>query len=318
VDALSDILNALRLSGGIYFRCDFGAPWGMRMGPGEAADFHIVVRGSAWLRLNEADIPIALRSGDIIVFPRGDAHCIADAPDTEPVPAALIAQNRTDDGYGPLSHGGDGPGATVLCGYFQLDRDDGHPLLNALPRLMHVRSDDPTSLAQLRAIVELIVAETESGRPGQQGVVNRLVEVLFIQIVRSYLQQADLPAGVLAGVADRHIGSALGLMHRRPGAQWTLDALATEARMSRSAFATRFRNVVGMTPMHYLTGWRMQKAKRLLADGRLSTAAVAAEVGYLSEASFSKAFKKAIGSGPGAYRRMQGNASTGGSRASPG
>jgi AraC-like DNA-binding protein len=305
MDALSDMLDALRLSGGIYFRCEFGAPWGMSMGPGEAADFHIVVRGSAWLRLHGADKPVPLRSGDIVVFPHGDAHSIADAPDTKPVPATQIARDLTDGGYGPLSHGGDGLGATVLCGYFRIDRDDGHPLLGALPRLMHVRSDDQASLAQLRSIVDLIVAETETGQPGQLSVVNRLVEVLFIQIVRAYLRQAELPQGVLAGIGDRQIGRALGQMHRQPGSPWTVDTLAAEARMSRSAFASRFRQLVGVTPMHYLTNWRMQTAKRLFADPRSSTAAVATDLGYQSDASFSKAFKKVTGVGPGAYRRVR-------------
>lgn len=303
MDVLSDILRSVHLGGGVYFRCEFSAPWGMDIKPTEVAEFHIVVRGNCWLRMPDRSAPIALHGGDLVAFPRGHAHSLVDAPDGATRPAEEIIEGQNLDDYGPVTHGGSGLPASVLCGYFKLDREHPHPLVAALPSLIHIRGTDSHEFAWLQTAMNFMIHETREARPGTEAVVNRLAEVLFVQMVRAYIAQSDAPPGMLAAIADRKIGAALRHMHQAPQQPWTLASLAQRVGMSRSAFAALFSQLVGQTPMHYLAYWRMQKARELLSETRLGTAAIAERVGYQSEASFGKVFKKIMGKGPGAYRR---------------
>jgi AraC-like DNA-binding protein len=303
VDVLSDILKSIHLGGGVYFRCEFSAPWGMEIRPTPVAEFHVIVRGNCWLRLSGRSDPIPLHGGDLVAFPHGDAHTLVDAPQGAALPAEEIVRGQSLEHYGPVTYGGGGLPTAVLCGYFEFDRDHPHPLVAALPDLIHIRGTDGHDFAWLQTALNFMIHETRAAKPGAEAVVNRLTEVLFIQVVRAYLEQSAAPAGMLAALADRQIAMALQFMHQDPQQPWTLASLAGRAGMSRSAFAARFNRLVGRTPMHYLTFWRMQKARALFAETRLGTAAVAERVGYRSEAAFSKAFKKAVGKGPGAFRR---------------
>ncbi|MBI2296107.1 MAG: helix-turn-helix transcriptional regulator, partial [Betaproteobacteria bacterium] len=169
--------------------------------------------------------------------------------------------------------------------------------------LIHIRGTDSYDFAWLQTALNFMIHETKAARPGAEAVVNRLAEVLFIQMVRAYLEQSKAPPGMLAAIADKQIGAALQLMHQAPQHPWLLATLAQRVGVSRSAFAARFHQLVGQTPMQYLTFWRMQQARKLLTETRLGTAAIAERVGYQSEAAFSKAFKKIVGTGPGAFRR---------------
>lgn len=303
VDVLTDILRSLRLGGGVYFRCEFSAPWGMDIPPTPVAEFHVIVRGTCWLRLSGLKDPIPLHGGDLVAFPHGDAHALVDSPSGIALPPEQILEGQNLDNYGPVVYGGNGLPASILCGYFRFDRESRHPLVAALPPLIHIRQADSHEFTWLQTALNFMIHETRAARPGAEAVVDRLVEVLFIQMVRTYIQQSQTPLGIMAAISDKQIGAALHHVHRNPAHPWTLDALARHAGVSRSAFASRFNRLVGQTPMQYLTFWRMQKARELLADARLSTSAVAEQVGYLSEAAFSKAFKKVIGTGPGAFRR---------------
>lgn len=302
-DVLTDILRSLHLRGGVHFRCDFSAPWGMEMKPSRAAEFHLITRGQCWLRLKSRRDPIPLLAGDVVVFPHGDAHAIVDAPDSRAIPAEKIVANQNLDRYGPVVFGGDGMRADILCGYFEFDRAARHPLLAALPPLIHIRGADAGDFAWLQAAVGFIAHETRESRPGADAVVNRLVEVLFIQVLRAYIEQAEVPPGILAAIADKQIGAALALLHNAPEKPWSLASLGRDVAMSRSAFAARFARLVGQPPMQYLALMRMEKARELLRAGGTNAAAVAAKVGYRSEAAFGKAFKKMVGTGPGAFRR---------------
>lgn len=239
----------------------------------------------------------------MVAFLRGGAHRIADAPERETRPIGEILEGQSLEHYGPVTHGGGGLPASVLCGYFEFDRDSLHPLVAALPAFIHLRGTDTSEFAWLQTALNFMIHETQAARPGADAVVNRLAGVLFVQMVRAYIEQAKSPPAMLAAIADRQIGAALSLMHEAPAELWTLDTLARRAGMSRSALAARFHRLVGQTPMQYLTLWRMQLARRLLAESALGTMAVAERVGYQSEAAFGKAFKKAVGKGPGAYRR---------------
>lgn len=303
MDVLSDILRSVHLGGGVYFRCEFSSPWGMEIKPTAVAEFHIIVRGSCWLRMPGLSAPIPLHGGDLVAFPHGDPHGLVDSPEGAARPAEEIVQGQSLDHYGPVTYGGNGLPATVLCGYFELDRDRPHPLVAALPSLIHIRGTDSDDFAWLQTTIQFMIQETRTARPGADAVVNRLAEVLLVQMVRAYIAQAGTPPGMLAAIADKQIGSALQLMHQAPQQPWSLASLSQRIGMSRSAFAVRFNQLVGQTPMQYLTFWRMQKARELLHESRLSTAAIAEQVGYQSEAAFSKVFKKAVGTGPGAYRR---------------
>jgi AraC-like DNA-binding protein len=303
MDVLSDILQSVHLGGGVYFRCEFSAPWGMEIKPTEVAEFHIIVRGNCWLRMPGRSDPIPLQGGDLVAFPHGDAHTLVDAPEGAALPAEEIVQGQNLDHYGPVTHGGSGLPATVLCGYFQFDRDHPHPLVAVLPALIHIRGTDSYDFAWLQTAINFMIHETRTAKPGSEAVVNRLAEVLFVQMVRAHIAQTEAPPGMLAAIADKQIGAALQLAHQAPQQPWSLASLAQRIGMSRSAFAARFNQLVGQTPMQYLTFWRMRKARQLLSESRLGTAAIAEQVGYQSEAAFAKAFKKAVGVGPGAYRR---------------
>ena len=267
------------------------------------AEFHIVVRGSCWLRMPGLRAPIPLHGGDLVAFPRGDPHALLDSPASAARPAEEIIRGQSLAHYGPVTYGGDGLPATVLCGYFEIDREHPHPLVSALPSLIHIRGTDSEDFAWLKTTIQFMIQETRTARPGADAVVNRLAEVLFVQMVRAYIVQTGTPPGMLAAIADKPIGSALQLMHQSPQEPWSLESLSRRVGMSRSAFAARFNQLVGQTPMHYLTFWRMQKARELLRESPLSTAAIAGQVGYQSEAAFSKVFKKTVGAGPGRYRR---------------
>lgn len=303
MDVLSDVLTSIRLGGGVYFRCEMSAPWGMAMPPTSAAEFHVVVRGNCWLRLPDHEDLILLQGGDVVAFPHGGAHGLLDAPHSEERPAAEIIEGQSVENFGPVTHGGGGLPASILCGYFEYDRDSLHPLVAALPPFIHLHGAGSSDFAWLHTALNFMIHETLAAKPGAEAVVSRLAGVLFVQMVRAYIEQSDSPPAMLAAIADKQIGRVLALMHKDPARAWTLDTLARSAGMSRSALAARFHQLVGHTPMQYLTMWRMQLARKFLGESSSSTSAIAERVGYQSEAAFSKAFKKAVGTGPGAYRR---------------
>lgn len=302
MDVLTDILNNIHLGGAVRFRCDLNAPWGMSLPEGRTAEFHFVVRGNAWLRVSGESQPIALQGGDFVALLRGGAHSLSDQPDGTARPIAeLVGQQALSD-FGPVRFGGEGVTTQLLCGYFSFDRSSLHPLVSALPPYIHLRGGDLPQAAWLQATLQFMQHETQAGRPGAEAVVNRLVGVLFIHMVRRHFEQYPQSTGLLVGMADSRIGLSLELMHELPHSSWTLDTLARQIGLSRSAFATRFHHLVGQTPMYYLAVWRMQLARRLLLDTTLSTADVASRVGFESAAAFAKAFKKMSGTTPGVFR----------------
>jgi AraC-like DNA-binding protein len=201
--------------------------------------------------------------------------------------------------------GGDGEGARFVCGYLGCDAKPFNPILEALPRLMHIKRSDNESVLTLD-LIRLAISESASPKPGGETILSKLSELIFLQAVRKYMD--ELPAdsrGWVAGLRDRQIGEALLLMHSRPAEDWTLDSLAREVGMSRSVFADRFAQVVGTPAMQYLANWRLQLAARLLERPNVSIAQAAADVGYGSEAAFNRAFKKQVGMPPGQWRRTR-------------
>lgn len=235
--------------------------------------------------------PVEMLPGDVIVFPHGDPNVMSSGRDLR----APGVTTSFPDRYPHTVVLGDGtsPAATFVCGFLGCDRRPFNPLLASLPRLLHMRK---MSSAWLDGFARQVTKEAQLGRPGADSVLTRLAELMFIELLRRYLE--ELPegrTGWLAGLRDAVVGRALMLMHERPGHPWSLDTLARESAASRSNLAKRFTELVGQPPMQYLAQWRMQVASNLLAQSGAKVAAIGAQVGYDSEAAFSRAFKKATG-----------------------
>jgi AraC-like DNA-binding protein len=324
VDPLSDVLRTVRLSGGLFFLVDATSPWVVEVPAAESIrpillpeaehviSYHVVTRGSCWAGLTEdgGGPRTRLEAGDVVIFPHGDPYVMSSAAGMrpeEPTEAALDFFRQMAVSRPPfISTEGPGPGQTlVCCGYLGCDVRPFNPVLASMPRLVHVRPPEGAEADRLAPLVQFALAESD-GRPGGQCVLLRVCELMFVEVVRRHL--GALPAeqtGWLAGLRDPMVGRALALLHARAAEAWSLDRLSKEAGLSRSALADRFAHFVGQSPMQYLARWRMQLAARLLADGPAKVSAVALEVGYESEAAFSRAFKKTVGSSPAAWRRAR-------------
>jgi AraC-like DNA-binding protein len=322
-DALSDVLSAVHLSGSIFFDVTAKTPWVAEAPPaaqiaGEVTpgaqhviEYHVVAGGSCWIALvsDPGFEPVRLDEGDIAVIPHGDAHVLSSAPGMRAEPNLEIHRRPQDANALPftLRTGGDGPDdAHLICGFFSCDARPFNPLLDALPRFIRVgREASQASHGLLDQFIAFATAEIANKRAGSQSVLNRLSELLFVEVVRLYMDRlANTNTGWLAGLRDPLVGRALKLLHAQPARPWTLEELASQSGASRSALAERFVHLVGYPPMQYLTQWRMQLAARRLSDRSVSVAAVGYEVGYQSEAAFSRAFKKFVGQSPGQWRSV--------------
>lgn len=317
MDVLSDVLRAVRLTGAIFFDVDASAPWvaatpsadkiagSVMPGAEHVIMFHVITAGECWAELEDgSQAPIRVRTGDVVVLPMGDAHVFSNAPGMRATPDLTVYRRPTDR---PLpSHiamgGGSATDTRFVCGYLGCDARPFNPVLQALPRVLHVSgAEGAPHMAQL---VRLAVDETATRRSGGETVLSRVAELMFVDVVRRHIETLPKDAGGwLSGLRDPHIGAALTLMHGRPAETWTLERIAREVGMSRSVFADRFAHFMQDSPMQYLTRWRMQLATRLLERPGAGVAQVAAEVGYESEAAFNRAFKKCLGTPPGAWRR---------------
>jgi len=311
-DPLSDVLQSIRLSGAVFYLVDCVAPWVAEAPPARELagtlipgaehvfEFHALVAGDCWAGpIGEA--PIRLAAGDFVAFPRGEPHALSSAPGMRARPdPAIFARTAAEPLPVQVRYGeGDGARAQLVCGFLGCDARPFNPLLGALPRVLHASS--AAGGEWLARFVELAIGEARERRPGAGSVLARVSELLFIGIVRRYV--ATLPPGQtgwLAGLRDAFVGRAIEHLHARPAAPWTLDLLARDVGLSRSALAERFTRLVGEPPMHYLTRWRMQLASLRLAGGE-SVQSVAGEVGYASEAAFSRAFKKVVGAPPASW-----------------
>lgn len=306
MDVFSDVLGALRLKGTLYFSTEFGRPWGIRVPRyGRVARFHLVVRGGCWVRVLPGHEPEYLESGDLVLIPHGAEHLLSDARGRPCRTVDEVVESAGFTGRGALVYGGDDDGGPtrLVCGHFEFEEGLDHPVLRQLPPALVVRWEEAVRGSPLEDVFRFIAREVEEGRPGHEAVIRRMSEVLFVQAVRFWAERIEHDRGFLAALTDPGLGEALSAIHEEPAAAWTLEALARKAAMSRTVFAERFRTAVGETPHHYLTGRRIQKARRLLSESRLSLERIAGLVGYDSAASLSRAFKRVVGRSPGAYRR---------------
>ena len=319
-DPLSDVLRTVRLTGALFFMMDVSSPWEAEVPDGttlaantlpgaqHVISYHVVTAGACWGGLVD-EAPVRLETGDVLVLPRGDAYFISTAPGMkkrEDLTEELTFLRDMAAGRLPfvVKDGGGGESLGLVCGFLGCDLRPFNPLLATLPRLLHVRGvcggagDDRAS-----RLIDFALAESRERTAGGECVRLRLSELMFVEVVRGYL--ASLSAeqtGWLAGLRDPTVARALALLHKQPDRPWTLEELAREAGLSRSALADRFTHLVGVPPIQYLTQWRMQLAARLLADGTAKVSAVGRDVGYDSEAAFSRAFKKIAGVPPARWR----------------
>jgi AraC-like DNA-binding protein len=326
LDVLSDVLRTVRLTGALFFRLEASSPWADEIpaatglvssclpGSQHVVSYHIVSEGTCWLALG-AD-RLRLEAGDIVVIPHGDAYVMSSRPGMRPdmpADAVLTFFRQMTTGSAPsvvIEGGGGHERANLACGFLGCDIRPFNPVLEALPRLVHLpRPQETAARDRLAPLIEYAVAESRQRRPGAQSLLLRLSEVLFIEVVRRHLD--SLPpdrTGWLSGLRDPTVGRALALLHERPTGAWTLDRLANEVGVSRSTLADRFTQMVGQPPMRYLAHWRLQLASRLLVDSSEKVSAVAFDVGYHSEAAFSRAFKDLVGVSPAAWRRERSRA----------
>jgi AraC family transcriptional regulator, alkane utilization regulator len=303
-DVLTDVLETVRVGAACYGRVEAAAPWGIGVEADEEdAKFHVVLSGECWLEVDGQE-PVHLHGGDLVALPHGHAHSLRDVQSSPIRPLSELITVSGGKCQPSIVTGGQGAAATLVTGSFHFEDRRNNPLLSVLPPVIVLPGEMSRSVHWLEPTLKFIACEAQSGRPGAQTVVSRLADVLFIQIVRGYL--STLPPGAsgwLGALGDSQIGSALGFIHQSPEQGWTVQSLAAKVAMSRSAFASRFARLVGEPPLAYVTRWRMQKAAGLLRQSSATLADIAERVGYDSEAAFSKAFKRAVGTAPGAYRR---------------
>ncbi|MED5389519.1 MAG: AraC family transcriptional regulator [Pseudomonadota bacterium] len=306
MDTLDDILDTLNLKGALYFRTDFSAPWSVLVPdlPG-AARFHLVIQGQCHVTL-ECGRTLCLNSGDLIMIPRGKQHILSHSATHTAPPLEDVLAHANYDGKGVLTLGqGDPAAATqMVCGHFTFRRGADHPLLRALPDAIRVSAAMRASQPWLDETLRLITRRVFTDDTGSAAAITRLSEVVFVEVLR--LGIADTPAmlRMLDGFRDRYIGKALQLMHSDSTAHWTVESLAREIGMSRSRFADRFRHYLSMSPMAYLSEWRLQRALSLLDNSQHSVQQVAIQSGYQSPAAFTRAFTGKFGIAPSEYRKQ--------------
>ncbi|BCH32810.1 AraC family transcriptional regulator [Mesorhizobium sp. L-8-10] len=308
LDLLSDILTRLSLRGTLYFRTSFTEPWGVRV-PAfrDVARFHFAHRGEALVRIDGQRMPVHLAQGDLIVIPHGTAHVLSCryAGPEEALPLDDVLARSGFPGHGTLVWGGEeNPQDTqLICGHFALAEGSRHLLFERLPPFIHLRGYGEEAGPWLEATLKVIGAEAGGARLGGDLIALKMSEAIFAQAIRAYIEQAQGPENGIAGFADPHLARALTAFHRQPAADWTVAALAREAGLSRTGFAERFTTRLGVTPMGYVTSWRMQIAREALTTRGLSVAEAAEVSGYASESAFSRVFRKEIGLPPAAFRQ---------------
>jgi AraC-like DNA-binding protein len=315
MDALSDVLRVIRLSGGVFLEAEFTAPWCLsgKISPEDCKPYlaeprhviasHYVASGHMQIQAEGSEV-IEVRAGEIVLLPHNDAHCFGSELNSAPVLAGEVIQPPRDGGLARIVHGGGGEGTQLLCGFLGCDAPFS-PLLAGLPKMLKLDVKTTASGAWIESTFRFAASEIAAGRLGSSTVIAKLSELLFVEAVSQFV--ASLPPerrGWLAGLRDPQVGRALASIHARPTEEWTAEALAHEVGMSRSAFAQHFSSLVGQPPMQYLAMWRMHLAAQRLCEGRNSVAQIAFAIGYDSEAAFSRAFKRQFGTSPGTWRRQ--------------
>ena len=315
VDALSDALRVLRLTGAVFIDSEFTAPWCVVSQSGNPGSpvlgpnivfFHVLTEGRCKARLSSGGETLEFAAGDLVMLPRDDTHLLGSDLRLAPTPADTLVQPAASGELMRIEHGGGGEKTRLICGFLRCDQRLCGPMLESLPRLLRVPLGDGVGSAWLTSLLRAGTHESSAPRPGGETVLAKLSELLFVEALRRYIEL--LPGeqtGWLAGLRDRFVGRALALMHGDPGHDWTVEELAGRVGASRSSLAQRFSDLLGQAPMQYLTRWRLTIAAQRLRDERVNLARLAEDSGYESEAAFNRAFKRALGTTPGAWRKAR-------------
>jgi AraC family transcriptional regulator, activator of mtrCDE len=305
IDVLSDVLDTVALKAAIYFRTDFHPVFGIAVPAyGHAARFHLVVQGSCYVTLTDST-RVRLQAGDLALVPGGAAHVLSSNETVEATPLADVMSQAGFTGTGPfvVGSGNAAQSCQMVCGHFTFADGADHPLLRSIPDLLHITAGDRASRPMLDDVLRLIVRRMFADEPGAAASVSRLSEVLFIEVMRAGIAQAPAISRLMSAVYDPHIGKSLSLIHGDVAHAWTVESLAAAVGMSRSRFAERFRELVGIAPMAYIADWRLQRALNLLAESNEPIKIVAHSIGYRSAAAFTRAFSDRFGHSPKEQRK---------------
>jgi AraC-like DNA-binding protein len=296
MDPLSDVFNTLEVRMAIFGQIEYGAPWGLRWPAGHNM-FGMILRGQCWLNVGNDEVSLA--GGDCFLMPGRTGYVMRDDPSTR----AIDAEKVFEDVDQQRRYGGKGRTMTMISGCFMFDAAFSKPMLDMLPSLIHVKAEE-TKAATLQTTIRQIAAEIQDDSAGSRIVVNRLVDIFFLQAIRFFAaQQAECNSSWLRAVADPQIGRVLAALHRDVSHRWTVQELADTGGMSRAAFALRFKQLLGETPLEYLTRWRMYKATRMLRDPSRKLLQIANDLGYESDGAFNRAFKRMHGVSAGEFRQ---------------
>lgn len=314
MDPISDIFRTLHITAFGQHRLEATAPWGLKqakqpeervssfgksISPTDVVHFAMLSRGNCWLGVEGVSEPIPLTGGDCFLLGYNTSIVMSDSPRTRPRSTFKEVAAKAVENV--AHYGGGGAPTTIVCGSFSFDRASLRPISQLLPKFILVKSEQVRTLA-LHSTVQALASEMAEQAPGSEVVATRLAEVLFIQILRAHIaSQPERNRGWLRAVFDPQLGTALSAIHKRVDKPWTVESLAEAAGMSRSAFAARFKELLGQTPLEYVTGWRMQRAIQLLGQRDKKLIDVARAVGYESDAAFSKAFKRVVGANTTEY-----------------
>lgn len=304
MDVLADIFETIQLRGSFYFRTDFSPPWGTTVpARGRAARFHYVVQGSCWIRVGDA-APVALTAGDFVLVPNGASHIlsyeeIADAP---PLETVLEAAGYKGEVVLAIGHGDPAAATQLICGHLSFGEGADHAVLRALPSLVRITDDNRARRPWLNHVLQLLVEQVFNNNPGSISAVTRLTEIVFIEAIRFVGDEAPELQRLMEAFSDVRIGRAIASIHSDPARPWTVDSLAQEAGMSRTRFAKRFQEMVGIGPISYLTEWRLQRAVAAVTTTKRPIGVIAHTCGYASPAAFTRAFAERFGRTPNQFR----------------
>lgn len=306
MDTLSKVLDLLHFSGSFYYATNFHPPWSIEVPAfSNVARFHYVARGSCWARIGECE-PQLLQAGDIIIIPHGARQILSDTPERPPIPLEKAYDIADYNGSG-LFEFGENPSLNntrLVCGHFEFEESFRHPLIDNLPRFILRNENNGPEFSWLKDSLRFMSHTAVESREGGSAIIKRLSEVIFIQAIRHWQSDQSGRHGFLAALDDPNISKCLRSFHDGIAEQWSIDSMARESGLSRTLFYNRFKQYLDMTPMQYVTSWRMQNARQMLITEGLSIDRAAQRVGYDSTAAFSKVYKRTMGFSPGEHRRI--------------
>jgi AraC family transcriptional regulator, alkane utilization regulator len=315
MDALSDVLRVVRLRGGVFLHAEFTAPWCIfsQIGPEDCGSllegaeqmvlYHYVIEGQLMAQIPSGK-PIQIAAGEVIIFPHNHEHLLGSNLDAPPVAADELVRASPGSGLPVIRHGGGGERTRIVCGFLGCDRLAGNPLTASLPAVLTFNAREGSAAAWMRSSFEFAADEIAAHRVGSETILSKLSELLFVEAIRHYADELpEQGSGWLAALKDPFVSRALSLLHEHMARDWTVEKLAREAGLSRSALADRFTRLIGEPPMRYLARWRIQVAAQHLRNSDMPLARIAKQVGYESEAAFNRAFKRNFGVPPATWRR---------------